>query len=221
MDEVKLYEYFDQYEKPELSDDTLAHHGILNQMWGHRNGPPYPLSRKISTGSRLKGSAARKAKKTKKRRVKSLKKARKAREEKRAEQQQIQKSKDEIIKSKDINQMLKNVDNFSNQEITDMLKRLDIEGQLKDRVKKLNEANMPKSKKVVNEIKKSVVEGVKEGTLSTTKQIGRNAIKLTANKLAEFSDSDDIKALLTQPEGNKKKKNKNKNQNKNKGGDNK
>lgn len=25
-------------------DDHLVHHGILGQKWGHRNGPPYPLS---------------------------------------------------------------------------------------------------------------------------------------------------------------------------------
>ena len=25
-------------------DDELFHHGILGQKWGHKNGPPYPLS---------------------------------------------------------------------------------------------------------------------------------------------------------------------------------
>lgn len=34
--------------------DWLSHHGVQGQRWGHRNGPPYPLSREISTGSRLK-----------------------------------------------------------------------------------------------------------------------------------------------------------------------
>lgn len=24
-------------------NEELAHHGILGQKWGHRNGPPYPL----------------------------------------------------------------------------------------------------------------------------------------------------------------------------------
>lgn len=206
MDEIKLYEYFQQYEKPELSDETLAHHGILYQKWGVRNGPPYPLDSSKSTGSRLKGSAKRKNKKTQKRRVKSLKKARKAREQKRAEAQQIQKSKEDIIKSKDIGQMLKNVDNFSNQEISDMLKRLDIEGQLRDRVRKMNEANMSKTQKAVNTIKKSVVEGIKEGTVSTTKQIGKNAVKLTTKKLSELADNEDIKELLKLPEKENKKK---------------
>lgn len=32
----------------------LKHHGIQGMHWGQRNGPPYPLSRSISTGKRLK-----------------------------------------------------------------------------------------------------------------------------------------------------------------------
>lgn len=206
MEEVKLYEYFQQYEKPELSEDTLAHHGIIGQLWGHRNGPPYPLSKKISTGSRLKGSAKRKAKRTQRRRVKSLKKARKAREAKRVEQQQIQKSKEEIIKSKDINQMLKKVDDFSNKEIEDMLKRLDTEKRLKEAVIKLNESNKPATQKAVESIKKNFMEGIKEGANQTTKQVGKNAVKLAKNKLAELSDNEDIKALLSDQEKSKKKK---------------
>lgn len=39
--------------KPPL-DDVLAHHGILGQKWGKKNGPPYPLDSKVSTGKRLK-----------------------------------------------------------------------------------------------------------------------------------------------------------------------
>ena len=40
--------------KPDLDDFFLEHHGIKGQQWGVRNGPPYPLDSKISTGSRLK-----------------------------------------------------------------------------------------------------------------------------------------------------------------------
>lgn len=36
------------------SNNELYHHGILGQRWGHRNGPPYPLSRSVSTGKSLK-----------------------------------------------------------------------------------------------------------------------------------------------------------------------
>lgn len=51
---------FYDYKKKELGpkhSDTLAHHGIDGQHWGVQNGPPYPLDRSISTGSRLRTSA--------------------------------------------------------------------------------------------------------------------------------------------------------------------
>ena len=35
----------------------LFHHGVLGQRKGVHNGPPYPLDRSISTGSRLRTSA--------------------------------------------------------------------------------------------------------------------------------------------------------------------
>ena len=35
------------------NDYWLAHHGILNQKWGVRHGPPYPLGSDVSTGKRL------------------------------------------------------------------------------------------------------------------------------------------------------------------------
>lgn len=47
-------EYDGLITKPTLEE--LYHHGIKGQKWGHRNGPPYPLSSKISTGKRLKSS---------------------------------------------------------------------------------------------------------------------------------------------------------------------
>ena len=45
----------------DLDMEELTHSGIKGQKWGIQNGPPYPLSRDISTGSRLKTtSSARK-----------------------------------------------------------------------------------------------------------------------------------------------------------------
>ena len=36
------------------SESYLVHHGIKGQKWGKRNGPPYPLSKNISTGKKIK-----------------------------------------------------------------------------------------------------------------------------------------------------------------------
>lgn len=54
---------------PNFYNEYISHHGVLNQKWGVRNGPPYPLGSDKSTGKRLKkgdsgtGSISKKAKK--------------------------------------------------------------------------------------------------------------------------------------------------------------
>lgn len=35
-------------------DDYLAHHGVLGQRWGKRNGPPYPLGASAHSASEKK-----------------------------------------------------------------------------------------------------------------------------------------------------------------------
>lgn len=41
-----------------LDMEELTHSGVDGMRWGIRNGPPYPLSRDISTGSRLKTTSS-------------------------------------------------------------------------------------------------------------------------------------------------------------------
>lgn len=45
-----------------MNYNELYHHGILGQKWGVQNGPPYPLSRDVSTGSSLKSNNKKKTK---------------------------------------------------------------------------------------------------------------------------------------------------------------
>lgn len=180
MDEIKLYEY--DYDKPDLTEDFLEHHGILGMHWGRKNGPPYPLGSDKSTGKRLKtkgGTSKRKAKKTYKRRVKSLKKARKAREVNRQQQIQKQKSKDEIIKSKDISSMLKNVDLFSNKEIDDMLNRLDTESKLASRVADQKKANRSKGEKIKEGAKSAIAKGIEKGASNMLTKVSQNALEMS------------------------------------------
>ena len=35
-------------------EDYLEHHGILGMSWGHRNGPPYPLSTEAHSAAEKK-----------------------------------------------------------------------------------------------------------------------------------------------------------------------
>ena len=139
---VKLYEY-DQ-SKPELDDEYIEHFGILGMHWGTRNGPPYPLGSDVSTGRRLKkvfggGSGSDSVSRKRK---KSLKKARKTRAKNLKIKTMEKQSKDDIIKNKDIKSMLKYVDKFSNQEINDMLTRLNVEQRLREEVNKQEKAQI-------------------------------------------------------------------------------
>lgn len=176
-EDIKLYEY-NQY-KPELEDEFIKHHGILGMHWGTRNGPPYPLSRVVSTGKRLK--AAAKAGSIKRKRKKALKKARITRAQNAKIRTFDKEIKEKIIKSKDIKSMLANVDRFTNQEINDMLTRLGVEQRLREEVAKQEKAKKTWGKKV----KESVGNAVKEEIPKTLGEMSRTA----ANKGLKYASN--------------------------------
>lgn len=192
---IKLYE--DPQIKPDI-DDVLAHHGILGMRWGKKNGPPYPLGSDKSTGKRLKSTSGRIARKRKK----ALKKARKVRaanqKRKLKEQQNLEatnKSKEEIIKTKDIKAMSKNIDQFSNQEINDMLTRLDTEKRLREKVIQIEKANTSKGKRLKDFVKENVKSGAKAGVSSVLKTVSKNAIKMGSKKLVKEMVGEENKEL--------------------------
>lgn len=177
---IRLYEF--ESSKPDLDEESLEHFGILGMHWGKRNGPPYPLSSKISTGRRLKGSGGGSGSVTRKRR-KSLKKARKTRAKNLKIKTMEKQSKEEIIKNKDIKSMLQNVDKFTNQEINDMLTRLDVERRLAEKVREVERATMPKTKKLWKSMKESAKEGAAKGGKQIIKTASANAMKMASKKV--------------------------------------
>lgn len=189
-EEIKLYEY-NQY-KPELDDEIVEHFGILGMRWGQRNGPPYPLGSDKSTGRRLKKSAGGGSGSVTRKQKRALKKARKTRAKnlkiktlEKQKQQQLEKSKEEIIKNKDIKSMLRNVDKFSSQEINDMLSRLNVEQRLKEEVARQERAQKSWGKRVKEGFVESAKEGLAAGGRQVTKTVAKNAVKLGTKELAK------------------------------------
>lgn len=180
---AKLYEY-NQY-KPELEDEVIKHFGILGMRWGQRNGPPYPLGSDKSTGRRLKTSAGGGSGSVSRKRRKALKKARKTRAKNLKIKTQEKQTKEDIIKNKDISSMLKNVDKFTSQEITDMLNRLNVEQRLREEVSKQERSKKTWGKKVREGFTSSVKEGLASGGKQVTKTIAKNAVKMGTKGLAK------------------------------------
>lgn len=177
QDTLKLYEYEGQ--KPEL-DDVLAHHGILGQRWGQRNGPPYPLDSKVSTGKRLKkeGSISRKRKKALKKARKTRAKNLKFKTEQKAQEQQRQKTKEEILKTKDVKAMLNNVEIFTTNEINDMLNRISSEKRLQEEVARQAEANKNFGRKLLD----TAAKNTKEAAANMASQAIRKGTEVVAKK---------------------------------------
>lgn len=179
MDENRLYEY--DYDKPELSETYLEHHGVKGQRKGVRHGPPYPLSRQKKGNGRLakgRGSIQKKkpsgglierykAKKTYKQRVQSAEKARQAKQTKAEEAKRAQEEQDrreaealneemwrqDVIRRGDAETAAKNTDKFSEDEINAIISRYQTNQRLSQLVADANPnmSNLPEAKKTVFE----------------------------------------------------------------------
>ena len=188
----KLYEY--NFPKPPL-EDAVIHFGILGMHWGQRNGPPYPLSggdhseseKKAGWRKSLRSGGSDSASRKKQRALKKARKTRakniKMRTLEKKKQAKVQKSKEEIIKSKDVKSMLNNVDMFTNQEINDLLNRLDVESKLRSRVKSIEEANKPLVLKFLKSIKDESVAGAVSAGKQLVRKGGSEGFKIISKKL--------------------------------------
>ncbi len=120
-------------------DHYLAHHGILGQKWGRKNGPPYPLEPKDHSASEKKAGWATSLKehhaekKKKKQQKVALEKARAARAEK-AKQEQLAKEYEEkrqqVLRSGKASEILKYKGQMTNQEMNDAINRIGYEEKL-------------------------------------------------------------------------------------------
>lgn len=173
MEERYLYEY--DYAKPELTDEFLEHYGVLGMHWGIRKQPKY-------TGSLRQRIKKKKAYKS---RVKALKKARKIKAKVTAEKKEAAKTKEEIMKTKDLKAMKKNLDKFSNSEIQSVLDRIDKEQKFNEYLAKQNKASMSKAKRLKTEFVETAKEGLRAGTDKTIKLIFKNGANIAINEFAK------------------------------------
>ena len=197
-----LYQY--NFDKPELSDNLLDQNGASDLY--HYNHNHDPRNGQFTTGSgggsgSSSGGGLKKKKASggsgsiSRKRKKALKKARKTRatnakrkiqeqkvaEKKQQEEKKKQLDKEKIIKDKDVNKMLKNVDQFTTNEINDMLYRLTTEQRLASAV---NERK-PLGKRIKEGAKEAAIEGAKKYGKDLVKNLAYNSLDLGVRELSK------------------------------------
>ncbi len=129
----------------DFESNYLAHHGILGQKWGHKNGPPYPLDAdKHSANEKKKGwmqslRDKSEAKKAAKKKQAALEKARKTKEANKKKQQlkeEYEAKKKKVLESGKPSEVYKYQGAMSNEELRRALDRIDMERRLSDMANK-------------------------------------------------------------------------------------
>lgn len=134
-----------------LDMEELTHTGVKGQKWGIQNGPPYPLSRDISTGSRLKTTSSGKksggisaylqTRKVKKKKQAALEKARQTKAENAQKKQTAEEHAAEvkkILESGDRNKIKSIASEVSYNDLNNALNKADL-------MAKLNAQTAPKT----------------------------------------------------------------------------
>jgi hypothetical protein len=101
----------------EEMEDELEHHGVKDMSWGERNGPPYPLRGIDKKIARAQYRKEREQKKRLKKLQKAAKKARKLKKKEERTQEQIRKKKQQLVKKGNMEEIRKNADLFTNEEL--------------------------------------------------------------------------------------------------------
>lgn len=156
-----------QNRSEEIYKNYLEHHQIKGAEWGKMHGPPYPLSKKISTGKSLRkdviekdqtkpkngiaGMLARsKAKKVEEQKQKAkaaaLQKAREAKAQKANEEKAKEELKKKVMGSHSAAMLYKHADLFTTDELREMKNRLQVENEIKN----LSPAEINKGQKFIN-----------------------------------------------------------------------
>jgi hypothetical protein len=178
-----------------MYQDELYHHGILGQKWGVRRFQNKDGTRTAAGKKRYSGPfASIKKAKANRKRNKALKKARKTREKNRAEKQDLEAKKKEWAKNP--KSLSEHFDEFSNDEITEALTRLD----LQKKVANLRQDQIMRGKKYID-----MIGDVSKDLINVATMF--NTIDATVKALSD-GDSKDSKTKTDKDKTNKDKTNK-------------
>lgn len=176
-------------------DHYFAHHGILGQKWGDKNGPPYPLdpgdhSAREKKSGWIKSLKTRHAeKKKKKQRQQALEKARVAKVEK-AKQAQLAKEfeekKQEVLRSGKASEILKYKGQMTNDEMQRAIARINFESQLHGLSQKEQMTGMQKIDKIMDNV----------GTITNWVNKAANAYDAVDRILKKVNGEEDKESIL-------------------------
>ena len=183
--------------------NTLSHSGVLGQKWGIRRAEWYPIDKyrehlkNLGYDEKTINKKMKKAERGEAKYKKQVAKTRaknliKARETKKAninaknEENQNKKTKEELIKSGDIKEINKNVQDYTNEEINEAMTRHNTVKNLSNEVSK----SYPQAEKTVQKFMKDVGEETlktvaKNTAVSVGYMLAKKAVEKTLTKMGK------------------------------------
>ena len=129
-------------------NDWFQHHGRKGQQWGVSNGPPYPLNKKGLSYYISKHKTTKEDQK----RIKEEEEAKK----KQAEDEELERNKENILRSGKASDVLKYKGKLSNQELQSVVTRLNLERSLNEYSSKEKQSSIKKMDEIMITIDKAV-----------------------------------------------------------------
>lgn len=158
--------------------DELYHHGIKGQVHGVRNGPPYPLSRKVSTGKRL---------------IKKMSNATAELKKKRTEHAEEKKKRSDLKKSKE-SERKRDPKSMTDEELRKAIDRMDLELRFKQKYNALNPQKVSRGKKMMNNLANDASsifhESLKDAGKKAVTKMMNDAFNKAYSKASESSKGD-------------------------------
>lgn len=183
--------------------NTLSHSGVLGQKWGIRRAEWYPIdkyrehlknlgydektiNKKMKKAERGEAKYKKQVAKTRAKNLTKAQEARKANINAKNEENQNKKTKEELIKSGDIKEINKNVQDYTNEEINEAMTRHNTVKNLSNEVSK----SYPQAEKTVQKFMKDVGEETlktvaKNTAVSVGYMLAKKAVEKTLIKMGK------------------------------------